>query len=162
MTIPDDCTVRLVDLPVNCGGMVSMSPDGHYSIFLNSRLNHETQFKKLKHEIYHIENDDFHNADPIQTVESRASANPVAAVINRHSLPPLLRASDLLNDLASKSLPQRPEGAVQGKVAAPPALTDEVASPRSPVPLTPYQSSLLLRCLRDLDAFLLRDDPYLY
>ena len=143
MRIPDDCTVRLVDLPVECGGMVSLSPDGHFNIYLNTRLDRATQREKFLHELRHI----FFNDDDIHTVESRADAQATP----RHRLTPIFKASDLLKS-RSKSLPP------MGKVAAPSALTEEV--PRPQPPISTRQAAVLVRAINDLDDWLFRDTPY--
>lgn len=151
MKIPDDCTVRMVDLPVECGGMVSLSPDGHFNIYLNARLDRATQREKFLHELRHILNDDFFSDDDIRTVESRADAHATP----RHRLPPLFKASDLLKS-RSKSLPP------VGKVGRPKVGSDEVPGspvPPSPIPnpapqLSPHQTAVLLRAISDLDDWL--------
>ena len=156
MKRPDDCTVRVVDLPVDCGGMVSMSSDGHYSIFLNARLSHAAQQKKFNHEIAHIENDDFNNDDDIRTVEARADGLPSPL----KSIPHLMRASDLLP--LSQSLPQAAKPPVQGvrshalgrKVAE----RSEVGRDRSPI--SPHQAAVLVHAINDLDDWLFRDTTY--
>ena len=143
MRIPDNCTVRMVDLPVDCGGMVSMSPDGHFNIYLNARLNHATQRKKFLHELRHILNDDFNNSDDIYTVESRADAHATGS----RRLPRLFKASDLL---PSAQLPHR-----SGEVAE---RSEVDRAPRSPAPqLSHHQAAVLLRAISDLDDWLFRD-----
>lgn len=127
----DDYTVRLVDLPIESGGMVSMSPDGHYNIYINARMDRATQKKKLSHELKHIENDDFYNDDPIEIVESRASDS-------LSSIPTLVKARDL----------KKPSPSGEG---GPRSGTDEVASHE---PITPRQSRVLFNALSDLDRFL--------
>ena len=175
MKLPDDYTVRLLDLPVDCGGMVSMSPDGHYSIFLNARLSHAMQQKKFKHEIAHITNDDFNNSDDIRTIEARADGLPAPS----KSLPPLMRARDLLPPPHSLPLQGHRTPGKQsrglfsarwgrqsrGMVAPAPLGSDEVASPlpQSPVPrppasLSPRQAAVLLHAVNDLDALLFNPD----
>lgn len=141
-------TVRVIDMPTASPGFVICDEDNHYNVYLNARYTRESNANTALHELTHAINDDFHNADPIQTVESRAASHS-----SHKPLSPLIRASDLPKAFPSAA------GAVQGKVAAPTALTDEVASPRSPVPLTPHQTHVLLRCLRDLDACFF-SDPY--
>ena len=47
---------------------VIFNEDGSYSIFINSRLNHERQMLAYQHALTHIMNDDFskENADDIE------------------------------------------------------------------------------------------------
>ena len=145
MRIPDDCTVRMVDLPVDCGGMVSLSTDGHFNIYLNARLDCATQRKKFLHELRHILNDDFNNSDDIYTVESRADAN-----VAQCRLPRLFKASDLLT---SAQFPHR-----SGEVAE---RSEVDRAPRSQAPqLSPHQAAVLLRAISDLDDWLFRDTTY--
>lgn len=146
MRIPDDCTVRMVDLPVDCGGMVSISPDGNFNIYLNARLDCATQRKKFLHELRHILNDDFNNSDDIYTVESRADAHATP----RHRLPKLFKASDLL---PYAQLPNR-----SGEVAE---RSEVDRTPRSTAPqLSPHQAAVLLRAISDLDDWFFRDTTY--
>ena len=93
---PDDCTVRLIDMPVSVGGRISECPDGHIDIYINARHSEAGRRRDLEHELDHWRNDDLHNDLDIRAVESR-HAKP---------LPPLIRAADLL----SKSFPPGGEG----------------------------------------------------
>ena len=141
MRNPDDYTVRLVDLPVDCGGMVSLSPDGHFNIYLNARLDRATQREKFLHELRHILNDDFFNDDDIHTVESRADAYATP----RHHLPRLFKASDLLQQtppVAAASTPPRSQ-----------------TNPHAHQ-LSPHQTAVLLRAISELDDWLFRDTTY--
>ena len=86
MTRPDDCTVRLIDMPVSVGGRISECPDGHIDIYINARHSEAGRRRDLEHELDHWRNDDLHNGLDIRTIEGR----------HAHQLPPLIRASDLL------------------------------------------------------------------
>lgn len=150
-------TIRLVNMPTASPGFIICDEDNHYNVYLNSKFTRESNAETAVHELAHAINDDFNNSDPIQTIESRASA--CRGGVAPPALPPLIRASDLL----PKSLPPL------GKVAFAEQMTDEVprspvspVHPHHPVPLTPHQTDVLRRCIADLDAFLLFDDPYLY
>jgi hypothetical protein len=134
MTWPDDCTVRLIDMPVSVGGRISECPDGHIDIYINARHSEAGRRRDLAHELDHWRHDDLHNGLDIRAVESR-HAKP---------LPPLIRARDLL----PKSLPP------MGKVAQPQAVTDEVPHPPA---LFPHQLRVLATAVSDLDRFLLSD-----
>lgn len=92
MTMPDDITVRVIDLPVGVGGYMSEAPDGHVDVYINARHGRDQQMRSYRHELRHIENDDLHNDDDIVTVETRADGHDA----KRHQLPKLLRAVDLL------------------------------------------------------------------
>ena len=60
------------DLPCTCKGMVvRMFDDGetYDTIVLNSRLNWEQNVETYKHELWHIEHDDFNSALPVSVLE---------------------------------------------------------------------------------------------
>ena len=174
--IPDDAIVRLIDLPHGIGGAVMEDEDGFVSIYVNSRHGHYAQLDDLDHEITHVINDDLHNDDPIEVIEARADQKPsplgklaqpqavtdeVGSLSSLRNLPRLMKARDLLPP--SKSLPPQSgfahaSRARDGKVASAKQMTEEV--PRSPVPLTPRQSSVLRNALSDLDAFLFTPSDY--
>lgn len=67
--IESDYTVRLVDLPPSIGGMVTPNDDVTFNIYINARLAIDQQQKAMKHELEHIERDDFYNDLPISEVE---------------------------------------------------------------------------------------------
>ena len=124
--LPDDCTVRLIDLPISVGGRISEGPDGHIDIYINARLSRDGQRRAWDHELDHLENDDLHNGLDIRAVEGR----------HARKLPPLIRARDLL----PKSKPRTAPAAI--------------LRPAKPAParISPRQASLLLRAIADLDA----------
>lgn len=59
-------------LPWGIYGCTSVNPDNTYTILLNDRYDDPTKQKTLKHELEHIEQDDFNNGLPITTQELRA------------------------------------------------------------------------------------------
>lgn len=62
--------VREVPLPYEVKGMVTPDEnDDGYNIYINSRLSEDQKRKALKHEVDHIENDDFYNDKPIEEIE---------------------------------------------------------------------------------------------
>ena len=66
-----DYFVRVVKFPVSApGGMVMPNDDGTFSVYLNSSLNWEKQVEAYRHEVSHIENDDFYNGKPIEEIEN--------------------------------------------------------------------------------------------
>lgn len=70
--MPENCIVRIVDFPRDVGGvngMVLLDESGFYNIYLNARASWFQQRKALRHELNHIENDDFFNGKPIDEVE---------------------------------------------------------------------------------------------
>lgn len=64
-----DYFVRVVDLPVQIGGMVTPNDDGTFSIYLNARNTAERRAKSCDHEVDHIESGDFYNNKNIAEVE---------------------------------------------------------------------------------------------
>ena len=141
MKMPDDSTVRLIDLPVECNGMVSLSPDGHYNIYLNARLDHETQRKKFQHEVAHIENDDFFNDDPIEVIEARADGLPAPL----RSIPNLVKARDLVK---------------KQTVTTPQEVGSNAQAPSAKPTISPRQAAVLFHAISDLDAWLFSDNRY--
>jgi len=75
LKLPDSYTVRLVDMPVAQGGMISEDPDGHLNVYINARWSSTGQFRAAEHEYEHWLNDDLNNNDDIHTVENRANYN---------------------------------------------------------------------------------------
>ena len=64
--------VREVSLPFEVKGMVTPNAeDDGFNIYINSRLSDDQKRKALKHEIDHIEDDDFYNDKPIEEIEKR-------------------------------------------------------------------------------------------
>lgn len=62
--------VREVSLPFEVRGIVTPNAeDDSFSIYINSRLSDDQKRKALKHEIDHIENNDFYNDKTIEEVE---------------------------------------------------------------------------------------------
>lgn len=62
--------VHFLDMDYLVDEQVVFNEDGSYSIFINSRLNHERQMLAYRHALIHILNDDFSksNADDIEKV----------------------------------------------------------------------------------------------
>lgn len=129
MRMPDNCTVRLADLPYDVGGFVSESPDGHLNIYLNARLSSLKNKRSARHELKHIAEDDLHSARTIYAVEG-ASEHSVDVCA---SIPGVMRAVDLLPKKAPEIRPK----------AGPPLKR-----------LTPWQKAMLARCLAGLDGAL--------
>lgn len=90
--MPDDYTVRLVDLPVSVGGRIEEGPDGHIDVYINARLSSAGQHTAAYHEWKHWLNDDLHSDADIRDVEQDHEQRRA-----RLLRPPLLvRARDLL------------------------------------------------------------------
>lgn len=62
--------VYLVKLPARIRGAVRLDKDGFPSIYINDQLSPTAKKAVFKHEMRHIENDDFYNARSIREVEN--------------------------------------------------------------------------------------------
>lgn len=62
--------VVFADLPCTIRGFVRYNQeDDSNTIVLNSRLNRETQIECMKHELKHIERDDFYSEKSVDQIE---------------------------------------------------------------------------------------------
>lgn len=68
--MPDSYTVRLIDLPVSQGGMISEDPDGHINVYINARLSSSGQNTAAWHEWEHWYNDDLNNDRDIREAKA--------------------------------------------------------------------------------------------
>lgn len=91
MRLPDSYTVRLVDLPLYQGGMISESPDGHINVYINANLSATGQLNAALHEYQHWIDDDLNNNKDIEVVEGESDA-----VSKNGKLPEMMRARDLM------------------------------------------------------------------
>ena len=69
-----DYFVHWIRFPPNNGtdgGMVMLNEDGTFTILLDERLLYQKHKAKkaYRHEVEHIEHDDFYNSRPIQDIE---------------------------------------------------------------------------------------------
>ncbi len=62
--------VLYLQLPSRVKGHITKNEDDSYTIILNSRLSHEQNVRTYKHEISHINNDDFEKSDVNQIERS--------------------------------------------------------------------------------------------
>lgn len=65
----DNVIIRIIDMPPSIHGMTVVDADGNYNVYLNPCSDME---EALRHELAHIQNNDFYNEDDIRLVESRA------------------------------------------------------------------------------------------
>ena len=83
LPLPENCRVRLVDLPVTAGGMISVDETGFVNIYINARLSRDAQREALQHELrHHYRGDLFSDAD-IRTVEAEADATGLYTIDGR-------------------------------------------------------------------------------
>lgn len=66
----DDYRVRIIDLPYEVNALTAVTPDGFTTIFLNARLSRDGQRSALRHELRHIQRNDFESDTDIRTVEA--------------------------------------------------------------------------------------------
>ena len=59
----EDIGVHLIDMDTAVHEHVIMNEDGSFSIFINARLNYESQMLAYHHALMHIANDDFYKED---------------------------------------------------------------------------------------------------
>lgn len=69
----NDIIVRVTDLPCSVRGMTSPDANGDYNIYLNARLNFETQQKTYNHELKHIKMNHFESFKSVAECEREAS-----------------------------------------------------------------------------------------
>lgn len=65
-----DIFVRLYALPLGINGLTILDPDGNYNMYINSRLPQHKHAEVYRHELKHIQNNDFYNTKPIGEVEN--------------------------------------------------------------------------------------------
>lgn len=63
--------VKLVDLPVRIKGFTRPNPDGSYTMLLNARHSRITQMHTYRHEMDHIDDGDFEQAN-VDVIERMA------------------------------------------------------------------------------------------
>ena len=67
----NDYIVRYISLPCTVKGVTVMDKDGFYNIYINSQLSFEEQKKAIRHELQHIDREDFYNMYvPLEVVEA--------------------------------------------------------------------------------------------
>lgn len=69
--MPENCPVRLVDLPHGVNGLLVYDENGEPNIYINARASYDMQRKAYLHEMRHLSRDDAHNSQSIQKVESQ-------------------------------------------------------------------------------------------
>jgi len=72
LSLPDDCRVRLVDLPVSADGAIAVDADGFVTIYINARLSHEARRQALAHELRHHYRGDLYSDRDIRAIEREA------------------------------------------------------------------------------------------
>lgn len=61
--------IYYIDMPYSVRSNIVENNDGTYTLYLNNRLSYEDNLEGYKHELDHINYDDFNCDDDIQTIE---------------------------------------------------------------------------------------------
>ena len=63
-------------MPYKVKAVSTENADGGYTVFVNQNLTYELQYQAIKHELWHIVQDDFNrdNADDVDAIEQLAHA----------------------------------------------------------------------------------------
>ena len=77
----EDISVKFLNMDPSITEQITKNSDGSYSVFLNSRLNHDKHLMGYKHALQHILDGDFDNATNknIQQIEVKAHDTSVPA-----------------------------------------------------------------------------------
>lgn len=67
----NDIIVRHVTMPTTIHGFTARDSEGDYNIYINDRIGYFKQEETIKHEIEHINRDDFEK-DDVQAIEAGA------------------------------------------------------------------------------------------
>ncbi len=62
--------VYYVDMPYSANGCIVENTDGGYTIYLNSRMTAENNYKCFLHELNHIKRQDFSTTSNIHDIEN--------------------------------------------------------------------------------------------
>lgn len=66
----EEFCIRYISLPCTINGVTVEDACGFYNIYINSSLSYEEQQRAIKHELRHIERDDFYSTLPIRYIEN--------------------------------------------------------------------------------------------
>lgn len=85
-----DCSIRYIALPATVRALTARDRDGHYNIYINTRLSAEQQQEALLHEMRHLLQDDFDSARTFEQAEAyRAAEVPLPPP--KKETPPITR-----------------------------------------------------------------------
>ncbi|WP_312647527.1 hypothetical protein [Aminipila sp.] len=62
--------VHLLDMPTTIRGLTIYNTDDSFTIFINAKLNSETQIKAYDHEMEHINNRDYDKMYSVDVLET--------------------------------------------------------------------------------------------
>ena len=66
----EDIFVRLKDLPYGMTAVTILDEDGDYNVYVNARLSYDGQLQAQRHEMVHIQLDDFYYSRSIEEAEN--------------------------------------------------------------------------------------------
>lgn len=72
----EDIGIHIIDMDPMIREHVISNEDGSFSIFLNAKMNKETQIEAYYHALHHIANDDFYK-DDADAVEAAAHSKAI-------------------------------------------------------------------------------------
>lgn len=72
----EDIQVKCMDLPTTIKSFVVSSPDGSYTVVLNSKLCVEQLFRAYVHEMNHLFNGDYEKTCSADLIEIHAHQDP--------------------------------------------------------------------------------------
>ena len=75
MVCEGDYTVRYIDLPLSIPGITFLQ-DGHYNVYINSALSIAQQSDAMRHELEHLQEDDFNLSKSLEEVEPYRTHEP--------------------------------------------------------------------------------------
>ena len=65
----DEVITKLIDMPTKIHGYTAKDKNGDFNIFINARINHETRVETYKHELKHINSDNFQSRESADLIE---------------------------------------------------------------------------------------------
>ena len=66
----EEYKIRFLDMPHTVKGFTIKDDNEFYNIYINSHLCHEAQHKAIKHELAHIQRQDFESYESIKRIEN--------------------------------------------------------------------------------------------
>lgn len=85
--LPENCSVRLIDLDTKVDGLLTVGEDGFLNVYLNARLSRDAQRRALRHELRHYMRGDLYSDEDIRAVERGADAPVPLLAIDGTPLP---------------------------------------------------------------------------
>ena len=83
-----DCSIRYIALPATVRALTARDRDGHYNIYINTRLSADQQQEALLHEMQHLLRDDFDSARTFEQAETYRPAETSPSPLPPKKEPP--------------------------------------------------------------------------